>query len=259
MWPDHYLNTLRLFILAILAALFMCPAANSADAVPHYYPFETGENGITPDEWGDADGLLVNGAGIINCPLNSPDPDNELFLDGVDDYVALPSDFSFDYLGNIFIIDVDVIIQFQNTDIQTIIANTEPTVNKNGFKLFVNSFAHPGDWTVCFESGNGSSGTQVCTDDYVFIYDTWNHIKVIADADDFWVQIFVNYQLEAEGPTAVGFNLVGDTDIGRMRPGEFTDLLNLGGCMDNLVIVPEPSSISLLALSALSLRRRRKP
>ena len=208
-----------------------CPADEPPEArepQPHCYSFDDkyvyDANWFTPDAWSDVNGKLVNDANIVDGTLWLPSVTSH-------DYVDLSGIEFFDE----FSIEVNVNIPSDREQIQTIIANTGSTADRDGFKLFVNSFAHPGDWEICFESGTGSqySGKQVRTPANTFTPGIWQHIKVtvgkVSSKDR--VSIYLNYEpcdsnydpnAKASGWGADGFNRGGaKTLIGQMTDGKW--------------------------------------
>lgn len=108
-------------------------AAGSASGSPiHVYTFEEAYVGAdgrvrTPDAIGGADGIILNGATVA---------DGRLSLDGIDDHVVLPSIIT----GQRFAVEIWLRIPPGATQIQTLLATTGATADRDGWKLFANKF-----------------------------------------------------------------------------------------------------------------------
>ena len=226
---------MQFIVMNVLGISCLLIGSVSEAAEPHCYAFgekyEVDGKWFTPDGWGSASGELMNNTDIVGGSLQLSASLDYLDLGVID-------------VGEEFTIDVLVKIPSDQRNIQTIIANTGPTVNKDGFKLFLNSFVAPGSWSITFESGIGHTGTQVTTPAYTFTPNRWEHIKVSVQKIGLkdWVSIFVNFEPcdaeydpnpKAQGWAATGFERNAQMDIGRMESTWY-----LTGAIDRLCIMP---------------------
>jgi hypothetical protein len=134
-----------------------------------------------------------------------------LYFDGIDDYVRTPSRTLYPPLT------LDVWIYYMNKpDINLILANSGGGYQTNGFRFFVNLSATT-DYTLRIESGNGTSGSNLCVAGVVTPYRFHHAVAIINGANS---KLFLNGTTIKSG-SLLYFTQTNYVDIGRTTTGGY--------------------------------------
>ncbi len=146
-------------------------------------------------------------------------------LDGNNDFIDIPSTID---VGNAFTLSAWVDMS-TTVGIHTVFSNSLSGLDKDGFRLFVNSDL-TADHKLLFETSNGTTPSIAVTDIGAVTPDTFVHIAAVVDRTAGTAQLFVDGVDKTSFPTIrTDFKTANDAELGRMG-----DLYEWSGLLDEI-------------------------
>jgi hypothetical protein len=245
----------KTLLLSIAVCLFISSSAfaNLNDGLVAHWAFDEGSGNIAYDTVGGNNGTLQNGptwtAGVINGAID---------LDGINDYITCGDILDAD-LQNAFTIGVWIKLDegaLQRTDPHTILWKSD---DRPGLAVRPDSRVAFRHWHSQETTAHAFQSAQLLEERQ------WNHIAYIFDGSDFTGYVNADYAGGVQDSVySPGGSVYIGADLGaRCFTGLMDDLRIYNRALSpeeigQLYAVPEPATLSLLALGGLALLRRRK-
>ena len=134
-------------------------------------------------------------------------------------------------VGDAFSISMWAKIDANQSDIQTLVANTNGGSPADGFRLFVNEY-QTSNGSLRFETQDNQTGAVAFSPLGTFAFDQWNHIALVVDKVAGVARIYYNGADVTSNPSMLqDFNTTGPWQFGNM-----INFFGLGGNIDDVRI-----------------------